>query len=135
MPINTILITGHSGAGKGCVAKILSDEIKKLHSEHQNPVQIISFADPVKEIACKMLNNSYPLPNNELWSVENMYDLEYKEREHPEYQFNGKNLRVRDVLIFIGMEMRSHKDNVWAEIASEKIKKLLEEYELSLIHI
>jgi len=119
--INVILISGHSGSGKGHVAF----KMKQLIETDGDSVELLSFADPVKEISGKILNNCYN-PKSE-FSVPEMKNLGYKESEHSDLEFCGKPLRIRDMLIFVGMEMRKHKDTIWADIALEKIKMILED--------
>jgi len=126
-PAQIILVSGLSGSGKTETVRILSQLLSERHPEHKNPVQILRFSEPVKHFAAKFLNNVYApkIP----FSAELMKNMEYKEREWVEYTFAGKPLRIRDVLIFIGMSMREHNQSVWADIAIQKIKEILEDGE------
>jgi energy-coupling factor transporter ATP-binding protein EcfA2 len=126
-PAQIILVSGLSGSGKSETVKILSQLLRERHPEHKNPVHILRFSDPVKQFAAKFLNSTYSpkVP----FTDELMGNMDYKERSWDEYTFAGNPLRIRDVLIFIGMTMREYNQNVWADIAIEQIKKILEEGE------
>lgn len=132
--IQIILLSGYSGSGKSLTSQIISDHIKSKYPNHPNPVQLISFSYPIKQHAANMLNGL--LNPVEKFDATLMNNLEYKEKTW-NYKFMGNPLRIRDVLIHIGEGFRTIDENVWVDIAINRIKKILDDacYDLNVAPI
>lgn len=123
--IQVILLSGYSGSGKSLTSQIISEYIKSKYPSHPNPVQTISFSYPIKQHAASMLNGL--LNPVEKFDADKMNQLDYKEKTW-DYTFMGNPLRIRDVLIHIGEGFRTIDENVWVDIAINRIKKILDDY-------
>jgi hypothetical protein len=112
-----ISISGKAGVGKNVVSRILSDLISDklaLNGIFGDTRKIISFADPIKEIALKMFPD---IPTKHLFG-----SSKYRSEIVQGGSKDGSQLTIRHILMDIGKQGRQYNPDLWVNRFDDRFK-------------
>lgn len=107
-----LLIVGHAGSGKDTLA----DEFIKLSSQ---TVMKKHVADTLKMVTCEILNACY---NTNVFTIKVLNDVTKKDKDIPQFKFNNKPLKIRNILQYFGTDVfRNKVPNLWVDTLIDNI--------------
>lgn len=109
-------ISGKANSGKNTLSEIIHQELDIYNHKGKDQYQIISFADPVKEIARQMFpkisrQKFYGPSKNRSYIIPNALDK------------NKNPLTIRQLLIDIGTDAKLYNKDIWLNNFDNTLKK------------